>query len=132
MTLSIVGLVGFYFSWGGETIFLSFFYYSAHPQEVMEDVLNDWKWFSLLEEETNRVSLEEENFDDNEVILAAKFMTKRALNIEAIGRTLRLTLRLLRELSSLYGKPKRVLRSEMLGTIFYCSCLTMKTRLRGF
>ena len=54
----------------------------------MEDVLNDWKRFSLLEEETNRVSLEE-NSGDNEVILAAKFMTKRALNIEAIGRTLK-------------------------------------------
>ena len=88
MTLLIVGFVGFYFSWGGEIVLFSFFSYSAHL-EIMEDVLKDWKRFSLLEEETNRVSLEEENFDDNEVILAAKFMTKRVLNIEAIGRTLK-------------------------------------------
>ena len=55
----------------------------------MEDVLNDWKRFSLLEEETNRVTLDEENPDAKEVILVAKFMTRRALNIEAIGRTLK-------------------------------------------
>ena len=88
MTLLIVGFVGFYFSWSGETVIFSFFSFSAHHSEIMEDVLNDWKRFSLLEEETNRVSLEE-NSGDNEVILAAKFMTKRALNIEAIGRTLK-------------------------------------------
>ncbi|KAK9988413.1 hypothetical protein SO802_028652 [Lithocarpus litseifolius] len=45
--------------------------------------------FSLLEEETNRVTLDEENPDAKEVILAAKFMTRRVLNIEAIGRTLK-------------------------------------------
>ena len=88
----------------------------------MEDVLNDWKQFSLLEEETNRVTLGEENPDDKEVILAAKFMTRRAFNIEAIGRTL----------IFYCGKPKTVLRSEMLGIIFYYSCLIMKTRLGGF
>ena len=55
----------------------------------MKDVLNDWKRFSLLEEETNRVTLDEENLDAKEVILATKFMTRRALNIKAIGRTLK-------------------------------------------
>ena len=55
----------------------------------MEDVLNDWKRFSLLEEETNKVTLDEENPENKEVILAAKFLTRRALNIEAVGRTLK-------------------------------------------
>ncbi|KAL0000809.1 hypothetical protein SO802_014590 [Lithocarpus litseifolius] len=55
----------------------------------MEDVLNDWKRFSLLEEETNRVTLDDDNPNALEVFLAAKFLTRRALNIEAIGRTLK-------------------------------------------
>ena len=55
----------------------------------MEDVLNDWKRFSLLEEENNKITLDIENPTAKEVILAAKFMTRRALNIEAIGRTLK-------------------------------------------
>ena len=55
----------------------------------MEDVLNDWKRFSLLEEENNKITLDIENPAAKEVILAAKFMTRRALNIEAIGRTLK-------------------------------------------
>lgn len=55
----------------------------------MEDVLNDWKRFSLLEEETNKVTLDEENPENKEVILAAMFLTRRALNIEAVGRTLK-------------------------------------------
>ena len=55
----------------------------------MEDVLIDWKRFSLLEEENNEITLDTENPAAKEVILAAKFMTRRALNIEAIGRTLK-------------------------------------------
>ena len=55
----------------------------------MEEILNDWKRFSLLEEENNKVTLDEENNDAKEEIIAAKFMTRRALNIEAIGRTLK-------------------------------------------
>ena len=54
----------------------------------MEDILIDWKRFSLLEEENNKITLDIENPTAKEVILAAKFMTRRALNIEAIGRTL--------------------------------------------
>ena len=55
----------------------------------MEDVLSDWKRFSLLEEENNKIILDTEYPAAKEVILAAKFMTRRALNIEAIGRTLK-------------------------------------------
>lgn len=55
----------------------------------MEEVLNDWKWSSLLEEENSKVTLDEEN-QAKEVILASKFMTRRALSIEAVGRTLKL------------------------------------------
>ena len=56
---------------------------------VMGDILNDWKRFYLLEEETNKVTLDEENPENKEVILAAKFLIRRALNIEAVGRTLK-------------------------------------------
>ena len=55
----------------------------------MKDVLNDWKHFSLLEEENNKITLDKENPAAKEVILAAKFMTRRALNNEVIGRTLK-------------------------------------------
>ena len=55
----------------------------------MEDVLNDWKHFSLLEEENNKITLDKENPAAKEVILAAKFMTRRALNNEVTGRTLK-------------------------------------------
>ena len=55
----------------------------------MEEILNDWKRFSLLEEENTKVTLDDENKDAKEVILAGKFMTRRALNIEAVGRTLK-------------------------------------------
>ena len=57
--------------------------------EHMKDVLNNWKRFSPLEEENNKVNLDEENPATKKVILAAKFMTRRALNIEAIGRTVK-------------------------------------------
>ena len=55
----------------------------------MDEVLNDWKRFSLLEEENSKVTLDEENPATKEVILAGKFMTRRALSVEAVGRTLK-------------------------------------------
>ncbi|XP_030969817.1 uncharacterized protein LOC115990093 [Quercus lobata] len=55
----------------------------------MEEILNDWKRFSLLEEEDSKVTLDDENNDAKEVILAGKFMTRRVLSIEAVGRTLK-------------------------------------------
>ena len=56
---------------------------------VMEEVLSDWKRFSLLEEENKKIILDSEFPVAKEVILAAKFLTRRVLNIEAIGRTLK-------------------------------------------
>ena len=55
----------------------------------MEEILNDWKRFSLLEEEDSKVTLDDENNDAKEVILAGKFMTRRVLSIEVVGRTLK-------------------------------------------
>lgn len=43
-----------------------------------------------MEEENSKVTLDEENHAAKEVILASKFMTRRALSIEAVGRTLKL------------------------------------------
>ena len=56
----------------------------------MEEILDDWKRFSLLEEENSKVTLDDENQGFTEVILVGKFMTRRALSIEAVGRTLKL------------------------------------------
>ena len=54
----------------------------------MEDILYDWKKLSLTEEEDTKLSLSKsKNLCSKEFVLAAKFLTKRALNVEAIGRT---------------------------------------------
>lgn len=54
----------------------------------MEDVLKDWKKLSLTDTEGAKVSLKKsKNLFKGEHVLVAKFMTRRALNVEAIGRT---------------------------------------------
>lgn len=54
----------------------------------MDDILYDWKKLSLREEEDTKLSLSKsKNIRSKEFVLAAKFLTKRALNVEAIGRT---------------------------------------------
>ena len=54
----------------------------------MDDILYDWKKLSLTEEEDTKLSLSKsKNIRSKEFVLAAKFLTKRALNVEAIGRT---------------------------------------------
>ena len=54
----------------------------------MEDILYDWKKLSLTEKEDTKLSLSKsKNLHSKELVLAAKFLTKRALNVEAIGRT---------------------------------------------
>ena len=45
-----------------------------------------WKRFSLSESEGNKFSVQEENTGE-EYLLAAKFFTRRVLNMEAIART---------------------------------------------
>ncbi|KAK7828355.1 uncharacterized protein CFP56_030356 [Quercus suber] len=54
----------------------------------MEEILYDWKKLSLTDAEDVKLSLSRsKNIRSKEHILAAKFLTKRALNVEAIGRT---------------------------------------------
>ena len=54
----------------------------------MEDILYDWKKLSLTYEEDVKLSLSKsKNLRRKEYVLAAKFLTKRALNVEAIGHT---------------------------------------------
>ena len=54
----------------------------------MDEVLRDWKRLSMTGEEGERVILKKLHFSSsNEHVLAVGFMTKKALNVEAAGRT---------------------------------------------
>ena len=54
----------------------------------MDEVLSAWENLSLTAEESTKLSLtKSKNLREKEYVLAAKFLTKRALNVEAIGRT---------------------------------------------
>ena len=54
----------------------------------LEEILYDWKKLSLTDEEDVNLSLSRsKNLRSKEYVLATKFLTKRALNVEAIGRT---------------------------------------------
>ena len=54
----------------------------------MDDIFYDWKKLSLTKEEDTKLSLSKsKNIRSKEFVLATKFLTKRALNVEAIGRT---------------------------------------------
>ncbi|KAF3964505.1 hypothetical protein CMV_011216 [Castanea mollissima] len=54
----------------------------------MDDVLKDWRKLSLTSKEGEKVELKNFHFlEKNEHVLAARFMTRRALNVEAVGRT---------------------------------------------
>ena len=52
----------------------------------MDSVLNDWNRFSLTKKEVPHITLNNGK-KKSEFALAAKFLTKRVLNAEAIGRT---------------------------------------------
>nr|POE86241.1 hypothetical protein CFP56_07049 [Quercus suber] len=52
----------------------------------MDSILSSWNRFTLSDKETSHVHLTRRG-DNPEFVLAAKFLTKRALNVEAIGRT---------------------------------------------
>ena len=52
----------------------------------MEDLSKQWTKFSLLDREEDKITLGK-NRGSNEHIIAAKFLTRRALNVEAVGRT---------------------------------------------
>ena len=56
----------------------------------MDEVLSEWKKLSLTDEEGAKLSLtKSKNLKRKEYVIAAKFLTKRALNVDAIGRTLK-------------------------------------------
>ena len=52
----------------------------------MEDLSKQWINFSLLDREGDKITLGK-NKDSNEHIIAANFLTQRALNVDAIART---------------------------------------------
>ena len=55
---------------------------------TMDEVLSNWNRLSLTEDEGERVNLESDSDEVvKEYILAARFLTHRVLNVEAIGRT---------------------------------------------
>ena len=73
---------------------LTFLLPSFHPffttrfTQTMDEVLSAWENLSLTAEESTKLSLtKSKNLKEKEYVLAAKFLTKRALNVEAIGRT---------------------------------------------
>ena len=54
----------------------------------MDEVLRNWNRLSLTEDEGTRVNLESDSdAAATEFILAARFLTCRVLNVEAIGQT---------------------------------------------
>ena len=54
----------------------------------MEDILSEWKKLSLTTNEGTKLSLtKSKNLKRKEYVLAAKFLTKRAINVEVIGWT---------------------------------------------
>ena len=52
----------------------------------MDSILSEWNRFTLSDKETSHVHLLG-NRSNQEYVLAANFLTKRALNVGAIGRT---------------------------------------------
>ena len=52
----------------------------------MEELSKQWTKFSLLDKEGDKITLGK-NQGSKEHIIAAKFLTRRALNVDAIART---------------------------------------------
>lgn len=54
----------------------------------MDEILKDWRKLFLIDIKGAKVSLKKsKNLNKKEYVLAAKFMTRRVLNVDAIGRT---------------------------------------------
>lgn len=54
----------------------------------MDEVIKDWKKLSVTGEEGEKIQVKKSHFSSsNKHVLAARFMTRRALNVEAVGRT---------------------------------------------
>ena len=101
ITLLPTGLVGSFFQGIWETVYFFFFpffkkiitlllpsllIFSYPVLVVMEDLSKQWTKLSLLDREGDKITLGK-NRESNEYIIAAKFLTRRALNVDAIGRT---------------------------------------------
>ena len=57
----------------------------------MEEILNNWKKLSLTDVEGKKTSLSKSrNQNHKEHVLAARFFTRSALNVEAVGQTFKL------------------------------------------
>ena len=79
---------GFSFSFGvGETIFFFLFSISAVLFVTrMEELTKSWSCLTLVDIEGSNIQIKEEEAV-TDFVLAAKFLTKRALNIDAIAKT---------------------------------------------
>ena len=54
----------------------------------MEDLANRWRKLSLSEKEGEKLDLKDKKKEQN-FVLAAKFFTRRSLNVEAVAKTFR-------------------------------------------
>lgn len=82
---------GFSFGGGETNTLFSLLFLLSFLFIIMDSILKGWNRFSLSEKEGDRVRLEKRTQPSVtiEVILAAKFLNRRALNVDAIGRTFR-------------------------------------------
>ena len=73
------------------SFFFSFFLPAVRASITMERILEGWNRLSLSDKEEVCVRLEkkQQTSDSNKVVLAPKFLNRRVLNVDAIGRTLR-------------------------------------------
>ena len=79
----------------------------------MDHILEGWSKLSLLDKEGERVKLErkQQSSVSNNVVLAAKFLNKRVLNVDAISRTFRAIWRT-RKNFNIQQDAERVLNNE--------------------
>ena len=84
----------------------------------MEDLAKSWKKLSLSEKERDRFDFSKNKKDQN-FVLAAKFLTRRSVNVKEVAKR-----------SNRYGALEIVLKSVMLGIIAYCLLLSQMRTLR--
>ena len=80
-----VGLVVFFLRGVGKQSFLQYFLYSRFLQ-VMDDLTKHWNCLSLSEREGDDLCIKKDR-RSQEYIITALFLTRRALNTEAVART---------------------------------------------
>lgn len=114
-----------YFFGGGETLLPFPFYFLPSvlfSSSTMDAILDDWKKLSLTDVEGAKVSLRKsKNRNVKEYVLAAKFLTKRALNVEVIGSTFKP-----------FGGHEMISRFEKLMITYSYLYLILRMMLKGF